>query len=59
MGEVWENDVGVDVLLSFRLNLGDSSEATMNLLIALRLFVKYSDGESYKRNMNPDWYQWL
>ena len=59
VGEVWENYVGVDMLLSISQNMEDPPKAADNVVIALHLFVKYDDGDDNKENMNPDWSLWL
>ena len=45
--------------MRFIQNLEDSSEAEDNVVIALRLFFKYGDGDSNKGKIKPDWSLWL
>ena len=57
-GEGWDNDVEVDVLLSFSQNLEDYPEAAENVARVLRLFGKDGDGDGNEGKTNLDRAPW-
>ena len=57
-GEGWDNDVEVDVLLSFSQNLEDYPEAAENVARVLHLFGKDGDGDGNEGKTNLDRAPW-